>query len=267
MEKKPLFYMIKEWLSYSTKKEVHLMTEELKPAIELKDVSFSDEDTSIIKQITGVFYEGKITTLVGPSGAGKTTLFKLCNGLIQPDTGNIYIKGQPIGSYEPQQLRRTVGIALQNATMIPGHVMENLTLPLRLQDKQLSEETAIHLLHDVGLEESLLYRDVSDLSGGQRQKVSIARTLVNQSPILLLDEITSSLDRVSRRDMEELIVKINKKYGTTIVWITHSIDQALNIGDFAWVLMNGELVESGEVSFLNNPSNSRVRSFLKEELE
>lgn len=241
------------------------MTKQLNPAIQLKEVSFSDEGTLIVQQITGTFYEGKITALIGPSGAGKTTLFKLCNGLIPADSGEIYIKGQPIDSYDPQQLRRTVGIALQNAAMIPGHVMDNLALPLKLQHETLSEETALTLLHDVGLDDSLLYRNISDLSGGQRQKVSIARTLVNKSPILLLDEITSSLDRISRRDIEELVVNINKKYKTTIIWITHSIEQALEIGNDAWVLMNGELVESGDVSFLNNPSNPRVREFLKEE--
>lgn len=239
----------------------------LMPAIKLKNLFYSDEGTSIIKNITGEFYEGRITALVGPSGAGKTTLFRLCNGLIQADSGDIYIKEKHIESYEPQELRRTVGIALQSATMIQGTVFDNLALPLVLQGKELSEEEAIHLLHDVSLDETLLHRDASELSGGQRQKVSIARTLVNRPPILLLDEITSSLDRVSRHDIEQLIVNINRKYDTTIVWITHSISQALEVGDYAWVLMNGELIESGEISFLNDPSDARVQEFLKGDFE
>jgi len=236
-------------------------------AIQLNHVHFSDEDTYIIKDITGVFYEGKITTLVGPSGAGKTTLFKLCNGLISADSGEIYIKGKAIEECDPLDLRRSVGIALQNAAMFGGDVMENLSLPLKLQGKQLSEKRAIDLLKDVGLGEEFLHHDTDDLSGGQRQKVSIARTLVNHPPILLLDEITSSLDRVSRKDIEELIVNINQKYETTIIWITHNLDQALTIGDYSWAMMSGELMESGESSFLNNPTNPHVKRFIKGELE
>src|SRR5690606_12684608 len=123
-------------------------------------------------------YEGTITTLVGPSGAGKSTLLKLCNGLLSHDSGEIYIKGKDIHSYEPVQLRRIVGIALQNAPMVSGTVLQNLALPLKLQSKKLEEKTAKELLDDVGLEAEFLHRDVRDLSGGQRQKVSIARTLV-----------------------------------------------------------------------------------------
>lgn len=243
------------------------MKEHQNPAIELKKLSYSDDGTPIIKEISGELYEGKITALVGPSGAGKTTLFRLCNGLIKADAGEIYIRGKDINSYDPQELRRTVGIALQSATMVEGTVLENLALPLKLQGKELSEEQAIRLMQNVGLEESLLHRESSDLSGGQRQKVSIARTLVNRPPILLLDEITSSLDRVSRHDIEQLVVSINREYNTTIIWITHSIQQALDIGDYAWVLMQGELIESGEISFLNNPSDAQVREFLKGDFE
>jgi len=243
------------------------MTGDLTAAIQLKRVSYSDDDFQIIKDVTGKFFEGKITTLVGPSGAGKTTLFRLCNGLIPTDSGEIYIRGKAMDEYEPQELRRTVGIALQSATMVTGTVMENLALPLELQGKQLSKETAIQLLNDVGLGEEFLNRNTSDLSGGQRQKVSIARTLVNKPPILLLDEITSSLDRVSKRDIEELIVNINQKYETTIIWITHNLDQAHTIGDYSWVMIDGELIESGETQFLNDPADSRVKSFIKGELE
>ena len=120
------------------------------------------------------------------------------------------------------QLRRHVGIALQSAPMIKGTVFQNLALPLELQGKKLAEQEAIGPLEDVGLEQSFLHHKTDDLSGGQRQKVSIARTLINRSDILLLDEITSALDRTSLHEIEQLIVKINRKYGTTIIWITHN---------------------------------------------
>ena len=239
------------------------MSIDYKPAVHFNHVSFSIGGTRILKGVTGSFPEGKITTLVGPSGAGKTTLLKLCNGLLSPSLGELYIKGKLIESYEPTALRRLVGIALQSAPMISGTVYDNLALPLELQNKKLSDEEAMHLLHDVGLDEGFLHRKVNDLSGGQRQKVSIARTLVNQPEVLLLDEITSSLDRTSLKEIEELIAKINRKYGTTIIWITHNLQQALEIGDFTWVMMEGEVIETGESKLLRAPATDKVKRFVK----
>lgn len=231
-------------------------------AIEFKNVSYSVEDTHILKNITGAFPKGRITTLVGPSGAGKSSLLKLCNGLASPNDGEIFIDGEPISSFEPAKLRRHVGIALQNAPMIKGSVYDNLSLPLRLQNKQLAEEDAISFLKRVGLEAEFLHHDSADLSGGQRQKVSIMRTLINRSKILLLDEITSALDVNSAKEMEELILKINEDLQVTIVWITHDLDQAKKVGDFTWVLIDGELVEAGPAGLLDHPANEQVRRFV-----
>lgn len=235
------------------------------PAIHFKHVDYSVGDLHILKNITGSFPAGKITTLVGPSGAGKTTLLKLCNGLLSPAAGEIYVNGVSIQQYEPVELRRSVGIALQSAPMVDGSVYDNLNLPAALKNGRLDESQALRLLEDVGLEKGLLKRNVKDLSGGQRQKASIARTLVNRPEILLLDEITSSLDRTSLKEIEELIVKINRKYGTAIIWITHNLQQALEIGDFTWVMMDGEVVETGESELLEDPLNERVKNFVKGE--
>lgn len=241
------------------------MTTSDKAALELKHVTYSDDSKAIINDISGIFPEGKITTLVGPSGAGKTTLFRLCNGLISPDSGEIRVAGKDISSYEPTELRRTVGLALQSATMLRGTVFKNLELPLTLQGEKLPEADAAKLLEDVGLEAEFLQRNVRDLSGGQRQKVSIARTLVNKPKILLLDEITSSLDRVSKQEVEELITAINRRSQVTIVWITHNLEQALSIGEYTWVMIGGMLMESGESSLLHHPRNESVRRFVKGE--
>ncbi|SEU09830.1 putative ABC transport system ATP-binding protein [Salinibacillus kushneri] len=236
-------------------------------AIKFEKVNFSDEGLHILKNITGSFPEGKITTLVGPSGAGKSTLFKLCNGLKSPDSGDIYVLNQHIKNYNPIELRRTVGIALQSATMIKGNVYDNLNLPLDLQNQELSEDRGKELLKLVGLPEDYLYRNTKDLSGGQRQKLSIARTLVNQPEILLLDEITSSLDRVSQEDIEKLIKRINETYRTTIIWITHNLKQALDVGQYTWVMMEGQVIETGPSDILNHPQNEDVQRFVKGEAE
>lgn len=239
------------------------MSTQYKPALHFQHVDYRIGDMEILNDITGSFPQGRITTLVGPSGAGKSTLLKLCNSLISPQNGEIFVKDKAIGDYDPVELRRMVGMALQSAPMISGTVYENLNLPLDLQGQQLAKEEAIDLLEDVGLKGDLLDRKVKELSGGQRQKVSIARTLVNKPEILLMDEITSSLDRASKHEVEELISKINRKYGTTIIWITHNLQQALEIGDYTWVMMDGQVVETGESSLLEDPKNDRVEEFVK----
>ncbi|MEL4026436.1 phosphate ABC transporter ATP-binding protein [Lysinibacillus endophyticus] len=232
------------------------------PAIKFENVCYEKDELSILNNINGVFNKGKITTLVGPSGAGKTTLLKLCNGLYSATSGEIYIQDNPIHSYEPTTLRRKVGIVLQSAPIIRGTVYKNLALPFTLQNKKLPENEAIKFLNDVGLDESFLHRQAEDLSGGQRQKVSIARTLINQPEVLLLDEITSALDPTSVNEIEQLILKINQKYDVTIIWITHNIEQAKRVGDYTWVMMEGQLIESGETNILWTNTNKLIQNFV-----
>ncbi|KPB06596.1 ABC transporter ATP-binding protein [Bacillus sp. CHD6a] len=239
----------------------------MQEAIRLKNVQYKTDGKLILKGITGVITEGEITTFVGPSGAGKTTLLKMFNGLLTPTSGDIIIDGKELTDYEPTELRKQIGIALQSAPMVEGDVFENLSLPLRLQERSLDAQEAINLLNVVGLDDSHLHQHVKDLSGGQRQKLSIARTLVNRPRVLLLDEITSSLDQTSQKEINELIQRVSKKYGTTIIWITHNLNQALTVGTYTWVLMDGELLEAGKSKEIQNSTNNRVQAFLKGELK
>lgn len=234
----------------------------LEPAIELHNLCFTAKERKILHNLSGVFYKGKITTLVGPSGAGKTTLLKMCNGLLAPTSGDIFIEKQPIQSYEPTSLRRKVGIALQSAPILRSSVYENLALPRILQGEQLSEEEAVSALENVQLDASFLHREAPELSGGQKQRLSIARTLINKSNILLLDEITSALDPTSVKEIEELILRINRKYGVTIIWITHNLQQARMLSDFTWILKDGQLLAAGDVSILESSDIPAVQQFL-----
>ncbi|RHW32421.1 phosphate ABC transporter ATP-binding protein [Lysinibacillus yapensis] len=239
------------------------MTQTNQTAIYFENVCYEIDGISILNNITGSFYKGKITTLVGPSGAGKSTLLKMCNNLHSPTSGEILIGSLPIESIEPSTLRKKVGIALQNAPIMKGTVFENIALPYTLQQKKLSEKEAISCLENVGLNPDFLYRSAEDLSGGQKQKVSIARSLLNQPEILLLDEITSALDPTSAKEIEELILKINQQHEVTIIWITHNIEQAKRVGDYTWVLINGQLAESGNSTILTESKNQRIQQFTK----
>ncbi|QXE02248.1 phosphate ABC transporter ATP-binding protein [Terribacillus sp. DMT04] len=238
--------------------------EKQQAAIYLDSVTYHAGEKEILHAITGTFAKGKITSVIGPSGAGKTTLFRLCNGLQSPDSGDILIDGKDILSYDPISLRRHVGIVLQQATMLEGSVRENLALPLRLAGEELSEAKAARIVQEVGLDTDILDRDSKSLSGGQQQKVSIARTLLNRPQILLLDEITSSLDRVSKQDIEKLILQINREYGTTVIWITHNLEQAKAVADQVWVMMSGEVIEAGTADLLDHPEKEAVKQFVKE---
>ncbi|MEC0304048.1 ABC transporter ATP-binding protein [Terribacillus saccharophilus] len=234
-------------------------------AITLEDVVYETEENKIIHGITGMFTKGKITAIIGPSGAGKTTLFRLCNGLLSPSDGNILIDGEDILTFDPVNLRRRVGIVLQQATMLEGSVRDNVALPLQLAGKELKQDEAERIIQEVGLEAEILDRNSRDLSGGQKQKVSIARTLLNEPEILLLDEITSSLDRVSKQDIENLMKRINSEYGTTIIWITHNLEQAKTVADEVWVMMDGTIAEAGPIDILDHPENDAVKQFVMEE--
>lgn len=232
------------------------------PAICFENVYFTSNKQQILENISGKIAKAKITAFVGPSGAGKSTLLKMCNRLISQTSGKIEVFNQPIEQFNPIELRREVGISLQSAPMINGTVFDNLNLPKKLQQATLSTRDAITILKDVGLDETFLKKDAKNLSGGQKQRVSIARTLINKSKILLLDEITSALDPTATKEIEQLILSLNKKYNVTIILVTHNIEQAIAISDEVWVLMNGSLIEICASNQLKNSSNPQIQQFL-----
>lgn len=232
------------------------------PAICFENVYFTSNKQQILENISGKIAEAKITAFVGPSGAGKSTLLKMCNRLISQTSGKIEVFNRPIEQFNPIELRREVGISLQSAPMINGTVFDNLNLPKKLQQATLSTRDAITILKDVGLDETFLKKDAKNLSGGQKQRVSIARTLINKSKILLLDEITSALDPTATKEIEQLILSLNKKYNVTIILVTHNIEQAIAISDEIWVLMNGSLIEICASNQLKNSSNPQIQQFL-----
>ncbi|HLS67543.1 MAG TPA: phosphate ABC transporter ATP-binding protein [Pseudogracilibacillus sp.] len=238
------------------------MADERQRAITFTDVYYDVLHKTILHRITGTFAQHNITALVGPSGSGKTTLLKMINGLLSPTSGRVFLFGTDIATFEPTVLRRKVGIALQDAPMIRGTVYDNLALPRTLQQKSLSELEAKQFLERVDLGARFLRTDVTDLSGGERQKVSIARTLINGANVLLLDEITSALDRHSVEEIERLITTLQKEAKMTVVWITHDLEQAKRVAHDVWVLVDGRLVERGSIEVLTEPESEAARQFL-----
>lgn len=234
-------------------------------AIELKTVSkyfcHNGKKEQILKQIDGSIKNGSILTILGPSGSGKSTILSMCNLLLTPDEGEVFIHGKEVRNWNIPELRRTVGIAFQDAPMIPGTVLDNLLIPASIQ--QMNIEQSEQFLEKVGLPETMLHKNVQDLSGGQRQRLALGRTLVNHPSILLLDEITSALDPSSVREIEELILNIHREENTTILWVTHDLEQARRVGTKSWLIVDGELVEQGTTeAFFSSPKDDRTKQFL-----
>ncbi|UBH15992.1 ABC transporter ATP-binding protein [Macrococcus armenti] len=235
--------------------------------IKLENIDFIINDKYILKDVTTTFQSGKITALIGPSGAGKTTLLKLINGLRSPSSGNIYIDDKAIDTFNLVALKKQIGMALQSAPMIQGTVYDNLNLPRVIFNDTLNKDDALKLLQQVNLDNISLVTDVKSLSGGQRQRLSIARTLVNKPEVLLLDEITSSLDPASVKEVEALIRQICDTFHVTIIWITHDVEQAKRITDEYCMLKDGQFVISGHSNELEMTEHEVLRAFLEGEIE
>ena len=233
--------------------------------VEFRNVSKSftnqQETVAVLKEVSGKIEKGSIVTMIGPSGSGKSTILSLSNLLQTPDEGEIYIQGKEVQEWDIQELRRRVGIAFQSAPMLSGTALDNLTLPLQLQGVTL--ENPMKYMEYVGLTEDLLSREAKELSGGQRQRLSLARTLVNEPVVLLLDEVTSALDPQSARDIEELILRINREQQTTILWVTHDLSQAERVSDQTWLIVDGRVVEAAPTKqFFAEPKEEQTKQFL-----
>ena len=217
--------------------------------IQFLDISFK----GVLKNITVEIPTHQITAIVGPSGAGKSTFLKHINRLISPTAGDILIDGQSIESVDILSLRKRVGLAFQSAPMFNGSIYDNLNIPMKIHQQQLDKDRAQSLLDKVDLSHLSIDQPIKNLSGGEKQKLAIARTLVLDPDILLLDEITSSLDVHSVQEIELLIQKLNQEDHKTILWITHNLQQAKRMSHYTIVMEDGEVVEAGPFDTLAHP--------------
>ncbi|MFB6130510.1 MAG: ATP-binding cassette domain-containing protein [Salinigranum sp.] len=183
--------------------------------------------------------------LVGPSGAGKSSLLRLLNRLDEPVSGTVRLRGVDYRDIEPTALRRRVGLVAQRPALQPGTVRENVTVGPRLREEPIPEERVETILDGLGLRD-LADRDADGLSGGEGSRVMLARTLVNDPEVLLLDEPTASLDAETTGRVEALLARTLEADECAVVFVTHDEDQAVRLGDRILELRDGTI--AGEVA-------------------
>jgi osmoprotectant transport system ATP-binding protein len=211
----------------------------------------------------------KITTIIGPSGCGKSTTLKMINKLIVPDEGNIFIDGQDIGLMDSVNLRRNIGYVIQQIGLFPlMTIEENISIVLRLKGdkKEKTKDRVTELLNLIDLDpEQYRYRYPSELSGGQQQRIGVARALCADPSIILMDEPFSALDPISRVQLQDELIHLQKKLKKTIIFVTHDMEETIKISHQMVLLKDGELIQSGEpMDLLRQPKNEFVREFIGE---
>jgi len=215
-------------------------------AFEFQRVSVWRVDRRVLDDVTARIPAAGITVVAGPSGAGKTTLLRLCNRLEIPDAGTVSYHGQPLDELDPLLLRRRVGMVFQRPTPFPGTVADNLAVA----SPGAGSGDMCTALTRVALDPGLLSQDARTLSGGELQRMCLARTLVTQPETLLLDEPTSALDAQPKLVFESTARGLAAQ-GITIIWVTHDDAQAGRIADRVYRLRDGHLAgvsveEAGE---------------------
>lgn len=215
------------------------------PIIQFNQVFKAYGEHTVLRDFSLNVERGEFLTIIGRSGCGKTTVLKLVNGLLQPDSGKVLVHGNDVAASDPVALRRRIGYAIQSVGLFPHMTVEkNIAYVPSISGlpgwKGVSRrEKASTLLKQVGLDPALANRYPRTLSGGQRQRVGIARALAAGPDILLMDEPFGAVDEITRGQLQEEILNIHRESGITILFVTHDIAEALKLGTRVLVMNQG----------------------------
>ena len=231
--------------------------------IKIKNVKKSFGNVHVLNDFSLTIHPGEFLTILGSSGCGKTTLLRIIAGLERVDAGQIWIQNQNVTELEASQ--RDVNMVFQSYALFPFmNVADNVGYSLKIKKVKKAEiqsavQQALDLVQLSGYEK----RMPNELSGGQKQRVAIARAIVNQAPILLLDEPLSALDASLRHQMQKELKQLQKKLGITFVYITHDQEEALNMSDRVVVMNEGKIEQIGTPhEIYNEPKTEYVARFV-----
>ena len=235
--------------------------------LEIKDLTKVYNKKIVLDNINFEVKDGEFLSILGPSGCGKTTLLKILIGIETPNSGKILKKEKDITKLDPS--KRGMGIVFQNYALFPNMtVLDNVmyVLNLKLKNKKAAEEEALKMIKVVNMTEHIK-KYPHELSGGQQQRVAIARTLALNPDIILFDEPMSALDADNRLGLRKELKEIQKKFKTTMIYITHDQEEAFSLSDRVMVMNNGK-IEQIDVpnKIFNHPKNDYVRNFVTNHL-
>lgn len=225
------------------------------------------DGTTAVHQLSLEIPNGMLTVFVGPSGCGKTTALRMINRMVEPTSGTITVDGTDVAGVNPVKLRLGIGYVIQNAGLMPHQrAVDNVaTVPvLKGQSRRAARKAAYEVLERVGLDPKVATRYPAQLSGGEQQRVGVARALAADPPILLMDEPFSAIDPVVRHELQNEILRLQNELHKTIVFVTHDIDEAFKLADqLAVFAPGGYLQQYGEpTQLLSRPANEFVSKFI-----
>lgn len=241
------------------------------PAVEFQHVTKGFGDRKVLDDVSFAIEEGEALCIMGRSGTGKTVTLKLMIGLLKPDSGEVLINGEDISKLtgpDLSRVRKSIGFLFQSAALFDSFTVgENLGMPLRYLDKakkpseikQAVEET----LRSVGLEQDK-NKLPGELSGGMKKRAGLARALVLDPELLLVDEPDSGLDRITASEIDGLLLKVKTESHTTMVIVTHDVRSTRKLADKVAVLEGGRLVAFGTVEQVETSENQLARELIAE---
>ncbi|MDZ7646169.1 MAG: ATP-binding cassette domain-containing protein [Cytophagales bacterium] len=244
----------------------HIENRELVVSIKGLQKSFGELD--VLKDIDFELFRSENVAVLGKSGSGKSVLIKIIAGLLKPDAGEVLVLGKHpdrISGKELDALRLKIGFSFQSSALYDSmNVYENVAFPLRINTKSISKEeiefSVTEALDAVGLKDKMTQMP-AELSGGQRKRVGIARTLILKPEIMLYDEPTSGLDPLTSSEINNLIKEVQERYKTSAIIITHDLTCAKVTSNRVAMLLDGRFLETGEFVKVFKSNDSQIRSF------
>ncbi len=237
------------------------------PIFTFKNVSYSNNGQNILSNISFDVAKGECLTILGSSGAGKSSLLRLFNNLQSPSKGNIYFDNQALEEIDVLGLRKKVGMVFQTPILVSGTVKTNLSLFQNWDKNRIfSKNELTAVLETVELKASILDQEADLLSGGEKQRLALARTLLNDPEVILLDEPTSGLDPKLARRIIKLIARLHDDLSLTVIMVTHHPRLIKNIAQKILFLHNGEIMEYGEKAILLTPASTEMKNFMEEDM-
>ena len=238
------------------------------PVITIKDLYKSFDDLDVLKGVNLTVYKGENVVVLGKSGSGKSVLIKIIIGLLKKDRGEVMVLGQDVDNLDEKELnalRLRIGFSFQSSALYDSmNIRQNLEFPLTMNIKNLSKEdiekAVVEVLDAVGLENKM-YEMPSDLSGGQRKRIGIARTLILRPELMLYDEPTAGLDPITCFEINKLIRKVQKQFNTSSIIITHDLTCAKVTGDRIAMFVEGKFTRIGDFKEVFDTPDEQVKGF------